>query len=108
MKQPPVLNLLFRPAPLYPEIIIVRWVSENLAMFDKIYCDWSETFITELKESSYSSVEFFLDNLQSECCKTQGTEKRKVLKGAKVGSQKTNSLKKRARNKNQTDYDACW
>ena len=80
MKQPPVLNLLFRPAPLYPEIMIVRWVSENLAMFDKIYCDWSETFITELKESSYSSVEFFLDNLQSECCETQGTEKRKVLK----------------------------
>ena len=107
MKQPPVLNLLFRPAPLYPEIMIVRWVSENLAMFDKIYCDWSETFITELKESSYSSVEFFLDNLQSECCETQGTEKRKVLKrGQRI--RKANSLKKRARNKNQTDYDAHW
>ena len=76
-------------------------------MFDKIYCDWSETFITELKESSYSSVEFFLDNLQSECCETQGTEKRKVLKWGQR-SQKVNSLKKRARNKNQTDYDACW
>ena len=58
-------------------------------MFDKIYCDWSETFITELKESSYSSVEFFLDNLQSECCKTQGTEKRKVLKGAKEAKRPT-------------------
>lgn len=66
MKQPPVLNLLFRQASLYPEIMIVRWVSENLAMFDKIYSDWSETFITELKESSYSSVEFFMDNLQSQ------------------------------------------